>query len=309
MWNWCHVKWRRANRIYVRITQQVTTVGWNCDGEKIVTGSTDQTLRTWDLATMKEEKELKGHKNRLNMAQWSPQLPHIVASVSSDNSLRIWDTRSAKVAHLLAIDAEPFLVAWSPDGGTICVGNTKEKLSFVDMKKCKVSTTLENSQQLYGFTWNCTGKRFLCAVKDTVKLLEWPSLAEVNVGRVQGKAHCVGAHPRESDIFVVGSSDTIVSYWEASEMICLGGYTSLESEVRSVAYNNTGQLVGLGGRSGDVSILDVEENEIKHSKNVPGRMYSLHVTWNPKRNILAHIGKQSAGRGGYRGIVSFLEDR
>lgn len=299
---------RGTDLVRFNTTRKVTTVGWSCDGEKLVSGSTDQTLRTWDSETMKEEKELKGHKNRLNMAQWNPQLPHTVASVSSDNSLRIWDTRSAKVAHIIAIDAEPFLVAWSPDGATICVGNMKENISFVDLKKCKVSTTLDNSQQLYGFTWNCTGNRFLCTMKDTIKLLEWPSLAEVNVGRVQGKAHCIHAHPREGDVFAVGSSDAIVSFWEASDMICFGGYTSPESEVRSLAYNSTGQLMGLGGRAGDVGILDIDKDEIKHSTQVPGRISSLFVTWNPKRNILAHIGRQSTAHGGYRGIVSFLED-
>ncbi|KAF8802699.1 WD40 repeat-like protein [Phlegmacium glaucopus] len=56
----------------------------------IVSASSDNTARIWNIATGECEAELKGHSGWVNSAVFSPDSMYIV-SASSDNTARIWN--------------------------------------------------------------------------------------------------------------------------------------------------------------------------------------------------------------------------
>jgi TPR repeat protein len=60
------------------------------DGQRIVTGSFDQTVRIWDTQTGTQLADLMGHHGMVNGVCFSPDGKH-VASASADNTARIWD--------------------------------------------------------------------------------------------------------------------------------------------------------------------------------------------------------------------------
>lgn len=60
-------------------TGRVTSAGWSPDGTRIVTASSDMTVRTWDDRTGAELLALKGHTARVNSAAWSPDGSKVVS--------------------------------------------------------------------------------------------------------------------------------------------------------------------------------------------------------------------------------------
>ncbi|CCA73096.1 hypothetical protein PIIN_07050, partial [Serendipita indica DSM 11827] len=70
----------------------VLTAGFSPDGLQMISGSSDRTIRLWDVATGQPLGEpLRGHKNLVNTVAFSPDGSRIVSG-SSDHTIRLWDT-------------------------------------------------------------------------------------------------------------------------------------------------------------------------------------------------------------------------
>ncbi len=65
------------------------------DGQRIVTGSADQTAKVWDAASGKELLTLKGHGAQVRSVAFSPDGQRIVTG-SRDQTAKVWDAASGK---------------------------------------------------------------------------------------------------------------------------------------------------------------------------------------------------------------------
>src|SRR5882762_1450170 len=102
------------------------------DGQQIVSGSADNTIRVWDIRTEKTVVgPLKGHTDYVQHVVFSADGKQI-ASVSTDTTVRLWDVDSGRLVQgpLKKHGGTVFLVEFSPDGkrlvsvaldGYICV--------------------------------------------------------------------------------------------------------------------------------------------------------------------------------------------
>ena len=63
------------------------------DGKRIVSGSTDKTLKVWDAQTGKETLTLKGHSKGIERLSFSSDGKRIVSG-SADKTLKVWDISS-----------------------------------------------------------------------------------------------------------------------------------------------------------------------------------------------------------------------
>ncbi|MDT9196460.1 WD40 repeat domain-containing protein, partial [Limnospira sp. PMC 1245.20] len=66
------------------------SVSFSPDGQTLASGSSDNTVRLWDVATGRELRQLTGHTNSLLSVSFSPD-GQTLASGSSDNTVRLWD--------------------------------------------------------------------------------------------------------------------------------------------------------------------------------------------------------------------------
>src|SRR5689334_22972171 len=71
----------------------VYSVSFSPDGLTIVSGSDDNTVRIWDVASGTEIKQLTGHTSFVTSVSFSPD-GSTIASGSWDNTVRIWDVAS-----------------------------------------------------------------------------------------------------------------------------------------------------------------------------------------------------------------------
>ena len=70
-------------------------IGWSCTGQKLASGSSDHSIRIWAYPANSKEciLEIKGHYGPVEQVSWSPVEPEVLASVSSDKTVRIWDAK------------------------------------------------------------------------------------------------------------------------------------------------------------------------------------------------------------------------
>ena len=66
------------------------------DGNRIASGSFDNTIRVWDAENGKFLLELKGHTRGVTHVSFSPDGTQI-ASGSGDSTIRVWDANSGQI--------------------------------------------------------------------------------------------------------------------------------------------------------------------------------------------------------------------
>jgi len=68
----------------------VFSVGFSPDGQRIVSGSADDTVKVWDAASGKELLTLRGHSGAVWSVRFSPDGKRIVSQDSHDTVI-VWD--------------------------------------------------------------------------------------------------------------------------------------------------------------------------------------------------------------------------
>jgi WD40 repeat protein len=107
-------------------------VAFSLDGQRIVTGSGDQTAKVWDSASGKELLTLKGHGGWVWSVAFSPDGQRIVTG-SGDQTAKVWDSASGKELLTLRGHGSPVeSVAFSPDGQRVVTGSADNSAKVWD---------------------------------------------------------------------------------------------------------------------------------------------------------------------------------
>ncbi len=101
----------------------VRSVTFSADGKTLASGSDDQTMNLWEVATGKELGMLPKHTRRINVVAFSPKDNNILAFSSRlDTSIKVWDIDENKeISNFKGHEGRGGILslAFSPDGETL----------------------------------------------------------------------------------------------------------------------------------------------------------------------------------------------
>ena len=119
-------------------TERISSVVFSPDGKTLAGGSSDHTVRLWDVKTGEPKGTLTGHRHTVNSVAFSPDGKLLASSGSYDHTVRLWDTETwepkgtlnghtnGHTERFIEIPFSPWVtgVAFSPDGKTLAIGST-----------------------------------------------------------------------------------------------------------------------------------------------------------------------------------------
>jgi WD40 repeat protein len=103
--------------------EYVRAVAFSPDGTLFASGSNDNTVKIWDVASRRELRTLTGHGDHVLAIQFSRD-GRLLASLGYDKSVRIWEVQTGQARSTINVENGTFLaIAFTADGKTLLTAN------------------------------------------------------------------------------------------------------------------------------------------------------------------------------------------
>ncbi|MFM6225329.1 MAG: WD40 repeat domain-containing protein, partial [Dolichospermum sp.] len=264
----------------------VNTLVITPDDSKFISGSSDSTIKIWDLATGKELQTLTGHSKGVNTLAITPDGSKLVSG-SSDSTIKIWDLATGKELQTLTGHSKGVnTLAITPDGSKLVSGSCDSTIKIWDLTREKLSffPTNHNSDVSKLLVMSNNRRLVSASYDSTIKVWDFLKGQEIETLTGHGK-EIKNAVVSSDDLLAISSSeDQTIKVWDIVKGNELFTFSN-DSVVEKVIYNN--QII-LGGSAGNIIIVDLIKNKpftllngfchyFKHSEIVitRDRKYSL----------------------------------
>jgi WD40 repeat protein len=248
---------RREVRRFAGHDDGVLSVAVTPDGQYVVSGSWDKTVRLWELATGKEVRRFTGHEGSVTSVAVTPD-GKCVVSGSWDKTVRVWELATGKeVRRFTGHQDWVNSVAVTPDGQHVVSGSGDNTLRLwePDILVVCLRGSVDKTVRLWELA---TGKE----VRRFTGHQDWVNSVAVTP---DGKYVVSGSGDNtlrlwEPDILVVclrGSVDKTVRLWKLATGKEVRRFTGHEWVVESVAVTPDGKYVVSGSRDNTVRLWEL----------------------------------------------------
>ncbi|CAJ0916821.1 unnamed protein product, partial [Mesorhabditis belari] len=135
---WSSIACRRTmlgHTNYVRCLQMCS--------DSLVSGSYDCTLRLWSLETGDTIRSFNGHSDSVLCLQYDPLNSFRAVSGSADNSIKVWDARTAQCAMTILNSHEDAVTCVRFDAHRIISGSVDRMIKMWDIRTGRCSNTID----------------------------------------------------------------------------------------------------------------------------------------------------------------------
>jgi WD40 repeat protein len=263
-------------------TGTIGCIAISADGKKALSGSEDQTVRLWDVATGRELLRLRSVNEEILGVAISPDGREAATAVK-DGTVRLWDLESGK--QRLAIKAHTeraTVVAFTPDGRGVLSGGWDRTLVLWDVK------TGEELLQLSGHGGRVTslaisgdGRIALSGGSDGI-VHQWDLAAGREVRRLDGHVREVFgvAISRDGKRALSGGADRTVRLWDLGSGKVVKTFDGLDTAPIGVAFAPDEHSIAAACsqyRSGNkpLRIWDVENGRVRTLGGATDTLWSV----------------------------------
>jgi WD40 repeat protein len=244
-------------------SRYVSSVAFSPNGQLILSGSDDNSLRLWNAHTGESLRTFEGHSSDVLSVAFSPN-GELILSGSDDNSLRLWDALSGEClrtfhGHSRYVGS----VAFSPDGELILSGSYDNSLRLWDAHSGECLRTFEgHSNSVESVAFSPNGEHILSGSDDN-SLRLWDAHSGECLRTFEGHSSDVlsVAFSPNGELILSGSDDNSLRLWDAHTGECLRTFDGHSSSVSSVAFSPNGEQILSGSYDNSLRLWEVQTGE------------------------------------------------
>ncbi|MBI1842107.1 MAG: serine/threonine protein kinase [Verrucomicrobia bacterium] len=274
----------------LRHSHGITSIAWEPNGNRLATGSMDETVKIWDTDTGREAATLRGNTQAVTSLSWGPD--GRLASGCADGSMRVWDFLRDQESCLLPGHAlRAMAVAWSPNGkrlasggddGKVRIWNPATREEVLSIKTHDRGESIDQIGLIRSVAWSPDGTRIASSGQNgAIKVCEVASGRELlALPAEHGCVWCVAWSP-DGERLAAGAEDGTIRVIEGIKPgAAIHAYQGHKTRVRSLAWSPNGDRLASGAwQDSRVKIWDpVRRAELASLNGHRGSV--LKVAWN-----------------------------
>lgn len=254
----------------------VTCVAIAPDGDTLVSGSDDKTIKVWQLSTGKKLNTLAGHTGSIYKVAIAPDGETLVSS-GRDKMIKVWQLSTGK--QTLSIDGHSGWVsalAISPDGEILVSGSGDNTIKVWQLSTGKELLTLSgHSGWVSALAISADGRTLFSGSGDkTVKVWQLSTGEELYTLRGHSSGVLSLAIAPDGKTLVSGSNDNTIKVWEIDTDKELRTFTGHSSWVSSLVMSVDGETVVSGSNDNTIKVWHM--NTGREIKTFTGHTRSIN---------------------------------
>ncbi|MCA2667654.1 MAG: hypothetical protein IM486_08400 [Microcystis sp. M114S2] len=238
---------------------EITSISISPDSKILASGSSDYTIKLWDLETGTEINTLMGHHGAVNSVSFSPD-GKILASGSYDKTIKLWHLETGK--EILTLKGHYDQVTstnFSPDGKTLASGSYDKTIKLWNLETGKEIRTLKGHDSwVRSVNFSPDGKTLASDIgENTIKL--WNVETGKEIRTLKGHNNGVTSISFSPDGKTLASGgDLTIKLWNVEtgkEIRTLKGHNW---GVSSVSFSPDGKTLASGSADKTIKLWNLE---------------------------------------------------
>ncbi len=274
--------------------ERVNSVSFSPDGQMLASGSVDNTVRLWQVASQEPlGAPFTGHKNEVMSVSFSPD-GQTLASGSKDETVRLWSVSSHKLLGVPLIGHQDSVrsVSFSPDGQTLASGSWDKtvRLWSVSSQRLLGAPLTGHTHWVNSVSFSPDGQTLASVSYDqTVRL--WQVASREPLGTLltgHERAVTSVSFSPDGQILASGSEDKTVRLWSVVSQEPLGApLTGHQDYVTNVSFSPDGQMLASGSLDKTVRLWQVASREPQGAPFTGHKDEVMSVSFSPDGQTLA----------------------
>jgi WD40 repeat protein len=250
-------------------------------GRHVISGSTDRTLRVWDLQRGEVLRNLTGHSDNIYAVAVTPDGRYAVSG-SKDQTLRVWDLQEGELLHTLEGHSGPIQsVALTSDGSRAVSASWDRTLKVWDLEGGRLIRSLEGHDgRVVAVAVSHDGQLAISGATDQMlKVWDLESGEVLRTLKGHGAAVWSVALTPDGRHAVSGSKDQTLKVWDLESGEAIHDLEGHTRRVQAVGVTNDGRHVISGSLDRTLKVWNLEGGEaVRTLEGHTDRIYTLALT-------------------------------
>jgi len=242
-------------------------VTFSLDGQRALSGSSDGTVKLWDVQTGSELRPFIGHSNTAHSVSFSPDGRHVLSG-SWDKTIKLWDIQTGiEIRSFEQHSGGVSSVCFSPDGRCILSGSWDKTIKLWDIQTGIVTRTFEGHKAGVLSVCFSSDARYALSGGEDAAVIIW----DIQTGeplksflghRERVSSVCFSPDGRQA---LSGGWDGKIKLWDVDSGKEIGSFEGHTMEVLSVCFSPDGRFALSGSDDHSMKLWDIELGQIIRS--------------------------------------------